>query len=385
MNILYAGTVDLDRAKGDAVHFTHLAQALHARGHALTVVAYGSSRPTGFPNVPFTPVPRTFLPKIGTFVNDFRLLNALTRVARSTRFDLIYHRGVPLANIWAHLRGIPAVTEVNGIQADELKAVGMSRLGLRWYRRRERKIVGGADRVICVTSGIREQLVAHYGVPRKRCVVIGNAADIQLFMPRLKDTCRRRVGLPLLPFHIGFVGTFQPWVDFDVLLRAVQMVIDQDLPLHCTLVGDGPLYSEVVQKGASAGLADYMTLPGRVSHQDVPYWIGAFDVCVAPFVVVRNKQIGLSPLKIFEYLACGRPVVATNLPGIAKTLMDSGAGLLYPPGDARRLADQLVALYRSPEKVESLGLRGRSYVVAHHSWTRVAEETERVMLGVMTR
>jgi glycosyltransferase involved in cell wall biosynthesis len=130
-------------------------------------------------------------------------------------------------------------------------------------------------------------------------------------------------------------------------------------------------------------LSSFINLPGRVSHFEVPYWIGAFDVCVAPFFIGRNLKIGLSPLKLYEYLACARPVVATELPGITEAVLSSGAGLLYPPGDAVQLAQRFLYLHQFPERARELGLDGRQYVIEYHSWASVAKKTEQILFDLM--
>jgi glycosyltransferase involved in cell wall biosynthesis len=383
MKILYCGAIDLQSEKGDTLHFVHLAQALAARGHALTMLAFGK------PGLP-PPAPVTLLPirpvklrKIGILLTDLRFLAAIGRISRSARFDLLYQRGVPWANQWARLNRLPAVSEVNGIQVDELAAAGMRPASLLLHRQRERLIVRGAQRVVCVTEGIRTQLVQRYGVEDQRCVVIANAANTERFQPLPKAECRQALGLKEEHFHIGFVGEFQPWIDFDALLGALQTLCGKGLPLVCTLVGAGLRYDEMTQKVQSLGLGNAVHLVGWQAHRAIPRWIGAWDVCVAPFTAERNRTIGLSPLKIYEYMACERPVVASDLPGITETFQKAQANLLYPIGDSQALARQLTTLYANPSLCAEMGRRGRAYVLRYHSWASVAEQTEAILQGLL--
>jgi glycosyltransferase involved in cell wall biosynthesis len=385
MKILYAGTAKLGVDEGGTIHFLHLARALQARGHQLTIVARGARSLPHLAGLDIHPVPQVAVPRIGLLLDDISFWIAIGRLGLARRFDLVYHRGVPAANQWARYLGIPSIVEVNGIQVDELRARGMPESLLRLRRIRELSIVRGATRVICVTEGIRDQLESRYQVPRERCTVVPNATDTEMFEPRNKIQCQQQVGLQPGIYHIGFVGSFQPWLDFESLFTAAKALTSWDVPIQLTLVGDGHAFGQAKQQVEAQGLSKVVRLAGRVPHEVVPCWIGAFDVCVAPFTRSRNERIGLSPLKLFEYLACARPVVATALPGVTETLKASQSGLTYEAGNGRELAEHLHVLYRESGLREVMGARGREYVVREHSWHRVAERTEAIMLESQVR
>ena len=384
MRILYAGTINVGIEKGDSLHFAHLAQALQRRGHDLTVLARGTQVHANFRHLDVHLAPQTTLPKIGPLINDLLLNVAIIKRLASRQFDILYQRGVPMINQFARGLKIPSLVEVNGVRVDELRLHSMGKIRLRYFQFRERQIVQNAQ-AICVTEGIREQLVKHYAMAPEQCLVIPNAANTHLFRPQPRRVCQQRVGLDPERYNVGFVGAFQHWVDFESLLHAVRILSDQNIPVHCTLVGDGPDYHKVAQRIGESGLNTRVRLVGRAPHETVPDWMCAFDVCVAPFTRARNELIGLSPLKLFEYLACQRPVVATALPGIAEVIEPAQAGLLYPVEDANALARQLLFLYQNPESRESYGKHGREYILKHHNWGRVAERIEAVMHDLLGR
>jgi glycosyltransferase involved in cell wall biosynthesis len=277
------------------------------------------------------------------------------------------------------LLGIPAIAEVNGIQADEFSSAGMSRWGLLVHRLRERATVRSADRLICVTEGIQKRLVQYYGVEPERCRVVPNATDVEHFRPLPKPVCQKRVGLVGKDFNIGFVGSFQPWVDFDTLLDATGVLQSFDVPVRVTLVGDGITERDIRHGIEKRGISSAVRLMGRVPHSEVPTWIGSFDVCVEPSGQAYVQEIGKSSMKLFEYMACARPVVATALPSVQQTIEEAQCGLLYCPGDYGGLADHLRHLFENPEEKDRMGMRGRAYAVQNHSWARVAQRIEAVM------
>ena len=383
MKILYAATVDVSRERGDSLHFAQLAYALQNRGHELTIVARGEelhSALRGLDSVHL--VPRVYVPNLSVLVNDFRLIASLKRRFSEEQFDLVYQRGIPGLNQLAKKQHTPSMVEVNGIRVDELAARGASDLRLQFYQWRERRIVHQANKVVCVTPGIKRQLVERYGVSPERCAVIANAADTQKFTSMPRESCRHQLGLDEETFIIGFVGTFQSWIDFDCLLDSLKILVNLQIPLSCILIGSGPRVQEIEEKVLERNLQNNVSIIGRITHREIPLWINAFDVCVAPFTQNRNAAIGLSPLKLYEYMACERPVVATAIPGITELIDATRGGFTYPAGDHKVMANFCLDLYRDKDLREAVGKRGRHVVVEHHSWQSVARRTESIMVDL---
>lgn len=379
MKILYTGVVDVGVHRADKIHFVSLAQALHARGHKLTVLAHGRQTPAELAGIEVHLVAKDTRAGGSRLRNDAQLLSSLLHQGQRSAFDVLYQRGLPLANWWARWGSLPAIVEVNGIHVDELRSRGTGQARLLAFALRERLTIQGARQVICVTDGLRRQVIQRYGVHPDRCTVIENGTNTTVFQPLPRQECLAHVGLSAETFNVGFVGAFQAWIDFETVLQVARHLVAQDIPLRLILVGDGPRYSQVAQRSQELGLGQVVSLVGRVSHAMVPAWLNAFDVCLSPSSGVYVKTIGKSSMKLFEYMACGRPVVASALPGESDVVLAAQAGLLYEPGDTATLTSHLARLYRDPELRDAMGCRGRSYVVEHHSWDRVAEQTEAVL------
>jgi glycosyltransferase involved in cell wall biosynthesis len=379
MRILYVGSVDVSLQKGDTTHFMQLACALLKRAHELTIVALGDSKPENISNIETHLVQTNTTSRVGSFINDLKLNAKAIQVARSREFDLLYYRGVSFLANCGHFLGLPSISEVNGIYVDELRSAGMRRLGLQFHTFREKNIVTGADRIICVTEGIRNELVKQYGVKSEQCYVIGNAADLELFYPKSKSECRNKLGLRLDSYNIGFIGTFQPWIEFKPLFEAITELVRQKVPVLLTLVGDGPKFNDVKQCVRNHNLDSQVLLTGRVPYETIPDWINTFDVCIAPFARSRNQKIGLSPLKLYEYMACGRPAIVSDIPGVTATIKSANAGLIYDSANAVTLASHLLQIYEKPDLGELMGRNARNYVHDNHSWESVAERTEQIM------
>ena len=117
-----------------------------------------------------------------------------------------------------------------------------------------------------------------------------------------------------------------------MLPRAIAALRRRHPQVHALIVGDGPLRAEVTREVERLGLERHVTLAGAVPHDEIPAFIRAFDVAVAPYPDAPHAFY-FSPLKVFEYMACGVPVVAADLGQLSAVVRDGTTGLVYPAGD----------------------------------------------------
>jgi glycosyltransferase involved in cell wall biosynthesis len=147
------------------------------------------------------------------------------------------------------------------------------------------------------------------------------------------------------------------------------------------IVGDGPergrLPGELRVRGEALPGAAHFT--GAVSHEAIPGLLASMDVAVAPYPALPDFYF--SPLKVYEYLAAGRAVVASRIGQLARLIRHGTHGLLCPPGDAAALAASVAGLRHDSHLRRCLGQLGRRHVVQHHSWAAVA----RRILGLARR
>jgi len=203
--------------------------------------------------------------------------------------------------------------------------------------------------IICVTKGIKRELIKRYGVNESKIVVIPNGANTELFQPLDKWECRHKLGLDNHAFYVGFV------------------------------VGDGEQERYLKEKVKEYGLEKEVIFTGRVNYDEVVYYINAFDVAVAPFTKERNVIIGLSPLKLYEYLACAKPVIASRIDGVTEVIEEGQCGYLFGIGNAKELANIIIQSYYKLDKLKGLGESGRKLIESKYSWGIIVQKVVKVL------
>jgi glycosyltransferase involved in cell wall biosynthesis len=281
------------------------------------------------------------------------------------RYCLLNTAGLELARYL----GVPLVLEVNSpLVLEQQRMRGLSLPAVA--RAAERLLFTSADHVIVVSEWLR-QYVIDEGADPNRVSVVPNAADPDLFCPRLEpSTLRRQLGWNDR-FVVGFVGSMKSWHGISTLLEALQILGGTESRFRALLVGSGPELPGLQQEAEQRGLGDSVHLTGAMPHEMVPDAVDAMDVTVAPYAPDADGYF--SPVKLFEYMAMARPVVAARVGQVEEVIEHGRTGWLYTPGDARQLAELIRLIADDPRLCRQAGTAARERVLAQHTWQRNAE------------
>lgn len=204
----------------------------------------------------------------------------------------------------------------------------------------------------------------------KKLIELPSGANCDLFSPMPIKKCRLRLDLDLDKKYIGFVGTLLKHQGIETLIDAAPTII-KDVP-ECVLfiIGEGPMKDRWMNEVGRQDLGKYFIFTGQVDYKDMPMWINAMDVCVAPFL----NSAGLrSPVKIFDYMSCGKPVVASSIEGTTDVFEHSKAIGLIEPGNAEVLSKSIIGLLCNQEKADTMGKNGRAFILEKYDRKAMAK------------
>lgn len=362
------GGIPVFGQKGGSVHVRAMIKAFRDEGHEVEVFcAEAGTDAAEFPVIALGPDFPTAADRETKERRLIELAAAMQRLFeqrhRDHPFDLIYERYAlwSAAGVRAGQRlGLPAVIEVNAPLVEE-QALFRKFVLRDEARAIESEVFSKAAALVVVSRGVADYAQSR-GAARSKVHVIGNAVDTSLFHPAV--AAARVPGIADTDFVVGFTGSLKAWHGTEVLLDAFALLRDR-LPAHLLIVGDGPERDTLMQRAEGLGLTGSVTFTGWVAHQDLPGLIARMDVAAAPYPAMVNNYF--SPLKLFEYLAMGRAIVASRIGQTADLLGQDGSGLLVRPGDAVALADGLQKVATDPDL--SCHLRHKAaHQARHHDW-----------------
>ena len=218
-----------------------------------------------------------------------------------------------------------------------------------------------ADRVVALTGRFREWLDEVGFKPRAATATIPDAFDEHRWYPRDRAAARAATGLPTSTFVVTYAGLTWAYRGLDRLVRAFAALHATAPDSVLALVGGRPSErAEMAQLAGELGIAAVVRLPGQRPQDEVVNWVAAADALVVPGVI---NGLNASPLKMFEYAAMARPIVADDLPAVREILGDDGA-VYFRSGDNGALHDALDAIRREPGRAQEMAIRARERVAA---------------------
>lgn len=365
------------KAGGSIAHVAGVVNAIVRAGYELTLAT--ATEPIGITEnatvVRLVP-PRTYgLPVESNLYRFGRSVPAMIRTVPRPSF--LYQRhsvGSYAGAVVSRAAGVPLVLEYNGSEVWVARNWGRPLRYEKLALQAEEAGLRHAHLVVTVSKVLADELVAR-GVEPDRVVWHPNGVDAGVFDPaRFAEhelrALRARYGIPADAVLVTFVGTFGQWHGVDVLARTIEENAGwaRAAGVRFLLVGDGLKMPEV--RATLAGLDDIATLAGLVSQADAPLHLAASDILVSPHVPnADGSPFFGSPTKLFEYMAAGKAIVASDLDQIGDVLRDD-LGVLVPPGDASALAAGIRELAADPTRRSLLGGRARARVLERYTWER---------------
>lgn len=224
----------------------------------------------------------------------------------------------------------------------------------------ERHVVRTAHLAVAVSRQAADGALAA-GAPQDRLIVVPNGVDIT----EVDTWTRGKRRSPNDPPRIGWVGSFGPWHGAEVLVRALSLLPPE---VELTMIGDGSLRPSCQTLAQKTGVSHRIEWTGAISHGEALQKLSRCDVLASPHMPLRDQEFFGSPTKIFEYMAIGRPIVASALGQLSEVLEDGRTARLVAPDDPQALADGIAHVLALPDRGASLGNAARKEARTHHTW-----------------
>jgi glycosyltransferase involved in cell wall biosynthesis len=304
----------------------------------------------------------------------FRLIKKLKSCFRNLQIGVIYQRhsifnasGAILASKF----NVPLILEVNNSEVWAKK--NWSRLFFEKLAIKIEKFALQNADVIGVVSEVTQSQIKDFCDDESKIVINPNGVDPEKFSPEI-DGSQIRKDLKLDDyFVVGFIGTFTRWHGVETLFDAAVKVIEQNDKVKFLFIGDGNLKSALELKTHQLGLDEKIIFTGIIPHDRAPEYLAACDVLVSPHLGFEDgtKFFG-SPTKLFEYMAMGKPIIASDLEQIGKIIQNEINGLKFSPGNVDELVQRIFQILNDPDLKARLGRKAREDVVQNYTWKQNA-------------
>ncbi len=307
------------------------------------------------------------------------LRDAIVALAREWQPDVL-HAHSPALDGLAAIRagrklGIPVVYEIRAFWEDA--AVGNlstteGSIKYRLTRQLENMAVSGADHVITICQGLKEDLVTR-GVAPDKVGIMPNGVDMTMFgEPAARDDAlAKHLGLDDGPV-IGFIGSFYDYEGLDDLIAAMPLLVERHSGARLLMVGGGPMEEALKEQAAASSATDTIIFTGRVPHSEVERYYALADVMTYPRKRSRLTDL-VTPLKPLEAMAQMKLVAASDVGGHRELITHNATGVLFPPDDPAACAGALADLIDRRDEWDAFRCRGQAHVRDNHDWHRNAE------------
>jgi glycosyltransferase involved in cell wall biosynthesis len=284
------------------------------------------------------------------------------------QYDVVHYR-----NIWDGLAvaqnrkrfGYKTLFEVNGLPSIELRYhyPGIDSNLLAKIKEQEIATLHLSDAIIC-PSHVTRGYIASLGLDRKRVAVIPNGVSPSDFSPSPLPPRDGRVPVLL------YIGTLADWQGLDVVLRALPKILEQQLVrLHIVGRGRSRQRKLIAKQMHKLGVERNVIIQPAVPHHEVPALIAESDICLAPLGLNdRNVTQGACPIKVLEYMASSRPLIASNMPIVRELVREDVDALLFSPNDPEDLARQVLALLNDYELSQRLANAATERALTQFTW-----------------
>lgn len=299
---------------------------------------------------------------IGGFINAQKAYKEL-----GGQVDWVYERfgafqamGMPFKR-----HSIPWILETNALVYEEAKFERKSLVLYNLARRTEIKAYQECDVLVCVSEVLKERLVQEAGISDEKILVVPNGVDTDLINPEKYPPKYLFDG-----FTIGFVGTLDAWQGLDLLINALDSLKKETgMVVNLVVIGDGPMQEKWENLTHQLGLTSQVRFVGRLPQIEVLPILAGCDVGYLGHLDLQGRKVYRSPLKLYEYMGMGKPVLTPILEDTQILVHEGKTGFFFQENNLEEIKQSIIRAYKSRDQLAEMGRKAREEIVVNHTWT----------------
>ncbi len=246
----------------------------------------------------------------------------------------------------------------------------------------ERKNFELSDAAFCVSNDARKHFIKERKAPED-LTMISNGVDIEKFTPDLDVELKNSLGFTD-EIIVGFSGSFHYWHGVDNLAIVIQRTLRENPNIRFLLMGQGGPMQKMLQEALEVDeFKNKVIFTGLIDHDKVSPYLAIMDIVLAPYPELEFFYY--SPVKVYEYMACGKPVIASRLGQICELIEDGENGFLTKPGSIDEIVNLILDLSNNKNKRLEIGKTARKYIEKNHTWEQKAKELEALCMDVLEK
>lgn len=298
-------------------------------------------------------------------------------------FDVVHTQDYTGYGIYkADILNVPSVVTAHGtpinmikgiLKARNVKAMPQIPKWIRYHFKVAPTLFHKADRIIAVSNELRKDIISQYNIKPKNVVVIPNGIDTDKFRPLNPSLIRQNLNIGENEKIILFVGSISKNKGIHILIMAFYLLLEYSKDIKLVIVGEGPYIGKIKTMVAHLGIGNKVAFTGRIPNTDLSHYYNLADIVVVPSIGVEGF-----PIVVIEAMACGKPVIASNIGGIPTSIEHLKTGVLVKPGDYKELFNWMLKLLEDEELADHLGSNARKRVVERFSIDKMVEDTIKV-------